>query len=159
MKAQKSKHRIVALLLAVIIMIGSVPMTATAAAAPERSYQEKEVTAYLLSMEKTEPVKCLFYDDMPSIPYIGVMDYLEMLCLYGQGRDAEAARKAKDLAAGCPDKAIKAEATLWLAKFFYNAKSWDDSRDMFAAYATNMAQVRWPGGCSTTGRPGLPCSP
>lgn len=79
MKAQKSKHRIVALLLAVIIMIGSVPMTATAAAAPERSYQEKEVTAYLLSMEKTEPVKCLFYDDMPSIPYIGVMDYLETL--------------------------------------------------------------------------------
>jgi len=67
------------------------------------------------------------------------MDYLEMLCLYGQGRDAEASRKAKDLAAGSPDPAIKAEATLWLAKFFYNAKSWDDSRDMFAEYATNMA--------------------
>jgi tetratricopeptide (TPR) repeat protein len=67
------------------------------------------------------------------------MDYLEMLCLYGQGLDAEAARKAKDLAAGSPDKAIKAEATLWLAKFFYNARCWDDSRDMFAEYATNMA--------------------
>ena len=67
------------------------------------------------------------------------MDYLEMLCLYGQVNDAEAARKAKDLAAGCPDPAIRAEAALWLAKFFYNARQWEDSRELFTAYATNMA--------------------
>ena len=67
------------------------------------------------------------------------MDYLEMLCLYGQVNDAEAARKAKDLAAGCPDPAIRAEAALWLAKFFYNARQWEDARELFTAYATNMA--------------------
>lgn len=66
------------------------------------------------------------------------MEYLEMLCLYGLGRDAEAALKAKDLAAGCQDEKIRAEATLWLAKFFYNARQWQDSCVLFSAYATNM---------------------
>jgi len=66
------------------------------------------------------------------------MDYLEMLCLYGQVRDAEASRKAKDLAAGSPDPEIRAEATLWLAKFFYNARQWADSCELFTNYATNM---------------------
>lgn len=67
------------------------------------------------------------------------MDYLEMLCLYGEVRDAEASRKAKDLAAGCPDPAIRAEATLWLAKFFYNARQWSDSMEMFEDYALKLA--------------------
>lgn len=67
------------------------------------------------------------------------MDYLVMLCLYGQMRDAEAARKAKDLAAGSGDAAIRAEAALWLAKFFYNARQWTDAEELFASYATNMA--------------------
>ena len=67
------------------------------------------------------------------------MDYLEMLCLYGQVNDAEAARKAKDLAAGCPDPAIRAEAALWLAKFFYNARQWEDAVGLFTQYSTNMA--------------------
>ena len=66
------------------------------------------------------------------------MDYLQMLCLYGLGRDAEAVLKAKNLAAGCTDQKIRAEATLWLAKFFYNARQWQDSCDLFSAYATNM---------------------
>ena len=66
------------------------------------------------------------------------MDYLEMLCLYGQGKDREASIKAKDLAAGCLDATIKAEATLWLAKFFYNASQWTDACTLFTEYATNM---------------------
>lgn len=66
------------------------------------------------------------------------MDYLEMLCLYGQVRDEEAAKKAAGLSTDCPDAKIRAESTLWLAKYSYNAKRWDKSRDLFAAYATNM---------------------
>lgn len=66
------------------------------------------------------------------------MDYLQMLCLYGLGRDSEATLKAKNLAAGCMDTKIRAEATLWLAKFFYNARQWQDSCDLFSSYATNM---------------------
>lgn len=66
------------------------------------------------------------------------MDYLEILCLYGQGMDAEASAKAKILAENCPDAPIKAEATLWLAKFYYNARQWRESCALFADYATNM---------------------
>lgn len=66
------------------------------------------------------------------------MDYLEMLCLYGQGMDAEASAKAKILAERCPDPAIRAEATLWLAKFCYNMKQWKESCSLFAGYATNI---------------------
>ncbi len=66
------------------------------------------------------------------------MDYLEMLCLYGKGKDAEASDKARALASECPDATIKAEATLWLAKFFYNSKQWQESCGLFANYATNM---------------------
>ena len=66
------------------------------------------------------------------------MEYLEMLCLYGLGRDAEAALMAKNLAAGSMDANIRAEATLWLAKFFYNTRRWQDSCDLFSRYATNM---------------------
>ena len=66
------------------------------------------------------------------------MDYLEMLCLYGQVRDAEAAEKARSLAASSPDAKVRAESALWLAKYEYNEKRWAESRDLFAAYATNM---------------------
>lgn len=66
------------------------------------------------------------------------MDYLEMLCLYGQGKDEQASSKAKALAANCPDATIKAEATLWLAKFLYNAGQWPESCSLFVNYATNM---------------------
>lgn len=70
------------------------------------------------------------------------MDYLEMLCLYGQVRDAEAAAKARELATGSPDAKVRAESALWLAKYEFNEKRWSESRDLFAAYATNMV----PGG-------------
>ena len=76
MKTHNITLRLLAMLLVSVILIGSVPMSAGAAASTERTYKEKEVTAYLLSMEKSKPIKCLFYDDMPSVPYIGVMDYL-----------------------------------------------------------------------------------
>ncbi|MBQ5531132.1 MAG: tetratricopeptide repeat protein [Kiritimatiellae bacterium] len=66
------------------------------------------------------------------------MDYLEMLCLYGLCRDDEAVAKAEDLATSCPDAAVRAEASLWLAKFRYNSRDWSRARDLFASYATNM---------------------
>lgn len=61
-------------MMAVILLIGSVPVTAAAAA--ERKYTEKEIDAYLFNMKNTEKLKCLIYDDMPSMPYINVTDYL-----------------------------------------------------------------------------------
>lgn len=67
------------------------------------------------------------------------MSYLETLCLYGQGRDAEAEAKASGLASSCQDASIRAEATLWLAKFAFNSREWARARELFAGYATNLA--------------------
>ena len=63
------------------------------------------------------------------------MDYFAVLCLYGQGRDDEAAAKARQLADASPDAAIRAEATLWLAKLAYNRGKWKSAETLFAAYA------------------------
>ena len=66
------------------------------------------------------------------------MDYLEMLCFYGQGKDDEASSMAENLSLNCEDPSIKAEATLWLAKFYYNERHWSESCGLFSNYATNM---------------------
>lgn len=66
------------------------------------------------------------------------MEYLEMLCFYGQGKDDKASSMAQNLSLHCEDPTIKAEATLWLAKFFYNERRWSESCDLFSGYATNM---------------------
>lgn len=64
-------------------------------------------------------------------------EYFRVLCLYGLGRDGEASELAGRLARECPDGAIRAEATLWLAKLSYNRGMWRPAREYFAAYATN----------------------
>ena len=67
------------------------------------------------------------------------MEYLEMLCLYGQGRDDEAVAQARRLASESADASIRAEATLWLAKFSYNARDWRAACDLFSSYAKDLA--------------------
>ncbi|MBR1920642.1 MAG: tetratricopeptide repeat protein, partial [Kiritimatiellae bacterium] len=63
------------------------------------------------------------------------MEYLEILCQYGQGLDEEAAAHARQIAAGSPDAGIRSAATLWLAKYAYNRGEWAESRRLFASYA------------------------
>ena len=63
------------------------------------------------------------------------MAYLDVLCLYGLGLDDEAVREADALAKKCPDDAIRADATLWLAKFLYNRSEWKRSGELFRAFA------------------------
>lgn len=63
------------------------------------------------------------------------MAYFSVLCLYGQGADEDARKKAKGLAETCPDTAVRADAALWLAKFAYNRGEWRESGALFAAYA------------------------
>ncbi len=67
------------------------------------------------------------------------MAYFDMLCLYGLGRDEEAVKQARRLASEASDPSIRAEATLWLAKYSYNARDWDASRELFEKYATTLA--------------------
>ena len=63
------------------------------------------------------------------------MEYLEVMCLYGQGLDDDAERKARAIASASPDRDIRAAATLWLAKHSYNRGAWAEARRLFAAYA------------------------
>ena len=65
------------------------------------------------------------------------MEYFEVLCLYGLGRDDEAVRKADGLAKSCPDAGIRADTTLWLAKFTYNRGEWKRSAALFRAFAAS----------------------
>ena len=63
------------------------------------------------------------------------MDFYEVLCLYGQGADAEASARAAKISAESPDAAVKNEATLWLAKFRYNRRDWKSAGVLFVACA------------------------
>ena len=70
------------------------------------------------------------------------MDFFEVLCLYGQGLDREARDKAREIADNGTDPSIRAEATLWLAKFAYNRRRWNDSGRLFAAYADMQPKAK-----------------
>ena len=89
------------------------------------------------------------------------MDYFEMLCLYGQGQDGQAVAKAKALSAESADDVVRAEATLWLAKYTYNnadtPDKWRASGALFADYATNRApaSVRAPSALTWAARAAL----
>lgn len=71
----KSVRKSLAISLAATFCIGAVPFTSVSAA--ERNYKEQDVTAYMYSAENKESMKCLFFEDMPNVPYINVKDYLE----------------------------------------------------------------------------------
>ncbi len=63
------------------------------------------------------------------------MDFLVVLCLYGQGLDDEAERRARVLAEESPDVDVKSTATLWLAKHTYNRGDWAKARKLFFLFA------------------------
>lgn len=67
------------------------------------------------------------------------MAFYRVLCLYGLGRDEEAASKAAELAARCDDLSVRAEATLWIAKLTYNRGEWKASMQHFLDYANMRA--------------------
>ena len=70
------------------------------------------------------------------------MDFFSMLCLYGEGLDETAVKKAESLAEGCPDETVRAEAALWLAKFRYNRREWKDSVRLFSKCAGSFSGER-----------------
>ena len=63
------------------------------------------------------------------------MAYYAVLCLYGQGRDDEAERRAKSLADDTSvPPALRADAVLWLAKLAYNKSRWREASQLFSDY-------------------------
>ena len=64
------------------------------------------------------------------------MNFYVVMCLYGQGRDEEAADRAKAIAEDeSADDSLRAEATLWLAKYSYNKMRWKEAADRFLSYS------------------------
>lgn len=63
------------------------------------------------------------------------MEFFSVLCLFGEGLDEAACRKADALVKDCPDKEVRAETMLWLAKVRYNRREWKESRRLFAECA------------------------
>ena len=70
------------------------------------------------------------------------MEFFSILCLYGEGLDKEAGRKAEALAEQCPDPKVRAEAALWLAKFRYNRREWKEAGRLFEACAVTLGGDR-----------------
>ena len=63
------------------------------------------------------------------------MDYLEAMCMYGQGLDDEAEKILRRIASESDDADTKSRAVLWLAKHAYNRGAWQESRKLFTEYA------------------------
>jgi len=63
------------------------------------------------------------------------MDFLVVLCLYGQGLDDEAERRAQVISEESPDPDVKSTATLWLAKHSYNRGDWAQARKLFFLFS------------------------
>ena len=59
------------------------------------------------------------------------MKFFEALCLYGKGEDEAAEREAEALFGNCPDRHVRADVCLWLAKFKFNRRDWKASARLF----------------------------
>lgn len=63
------------------------------------------------------------------------MDFFSVLCLYGQGRDDEASALARKIVDAGEDPYVRRDAQLWLAKFHYNRRDWNEAVRLFVASA------------------------
>lgn len=67
----------------------------------------------------------------------GEMRFFCSLCRYGAGRDDEAYESAKALLAETPDSPLRADLTLWLAKFDFAKRDYAAAFAAFEACSTN----------------------
>lgn len=74
MKHTNGLLRFAALLMTAVVLLSMIP--ALSASAADRTFKEKEIPAYYFSMKNTDKLDCLISSDMPSMPYVSVMDYL-----------------------------------------------------------------------------------
>ncbi len=65
--------------LILLLMICTAIVPADASADDKGTFQKKTVTAYLYNKKDTAKIECLFFDDMPDIPYISADDYLNQI--------------------------------------------------------------------------------
>ena len=74
MKKTKSFVSILTIVALLLGAFGAISVNAT-----DPVYAAKDVTAYMFSVESTKTLTCLFRDDLPEVPYINPMDYLNII--------------------------------------------------------------------------------
>ena len=82
----KHKQRIIACAMSAALALSAVSLTGASAApsdsepvSGEWSGEAKAVKLHQFSMDKTKDVNCIFYKELPSMPYMDVEEYLELL--------------------------------------------------------------------------------
>ncbi len=65
------------------------------------------------------------------------MDFLAALCLYGDGREREAAAAARSLLTRLPDSPLRVDLQMWLATYDAGRREWPAAIDGFEACAKN----------------------
>ena len=71
--------RLLSLILTGTILLFTAALPAGAIPDRKVSYMQKDVTAYLFGMEEKTTLSCLFRDDLPTVPYVRAMDFLDQL--------------------------------------------------------------------------------
>ena len=94
-----------------------------------RTYSYKEAAADFAAAAKTGRVSA---DEM---------DFLVALCMYGEGREAEARREVEKISARVTDPALGADLELWLAKCDFVQGEWDSAEKRFAACSSNTVDA------------------
>ena len=61
------------------LLFSCAALPVTAAPSGGVSYKNKQVTAYLYSKSEKKEMTCLFRDDLPTVPYVSAVDYLNQL--------------------------------------------------------------------------------
>ncbi len=75
------KKRISIALVSILAASASLGATAYAEGEADPGYTEKELTAYYYNAEDTGTIKALFFDDLPSVPYVSAVDYINTVFL------------------------------------------------------------------------------
>ena len=65
----------VSIILTLMLLLSAVIIPASASGS-SRSFQKRQVNAHIFHMSKTDTFTCLFFDDLPDVPYISAEDYL-----------------------------------------------------------------------------------
>lgn len=71
--------RLISMLLTAALLLSTAALPTAAAAGDSVKYQSKKLTAYLYDKDTKTEMTCLFRGDLPDIPYIGAVDYLNQL--------------------------------------------------------------------------------
>ena len=74
---KKTSVSVFSLLMAATLLFGT--LGSLFVMADEPSYTERDVTAYLYSLEETKSIRCVFYDDLPEVPYLDPCDFFEVI--------------------------------------------------------------------------------